>query len=209
MEEKKISEQESLEIISKMIEQTKQESAIGSGNVFLIWGYLGAFISLVVFAMCYFRQEGGWGWLYTALPVLGFVAAGIVGRRMKKKYATPSTYAGMSIRRIWECLGCVFAYYAINCILSRHDPQGWTGMFLLGLLLPGIGTFCTGAILKENWVRWCGVMGTMFGLDMIQKLVWGDFVLTLKWPALMAFSMIITLVIPGHILNNKATKAKK
>ena len=40
MEEKKISEQESLELINQMIEQTRRDSTVGSGNTFLIWGYV-------------------------------------------------------------------------------------------------------------------------------------------------------------------------
>ena len=207
MEEKKITEQESLELISQMIQQTKKESAIGSGNIFLVWGYLSTFISLAVYALSQIRQESGWGWLYMAIPVVGFISAGIVTRWMKRKYNTPATYASSSIGKVWACLSFVFLFYAIRCILYWDEPQGWRGMFLLGLFLPGIGTYCTGAILKENWVQWCGVMGTTFGCAFLHDICSKGVHIELRWSLLMAFAMIITLIIPGHILNYKAKKA--
>ncbi|MCQ2212471.1 MAG: hypothetical protein MJZ36_02405 [Bacteroidaceae bacterium] len=207
MEEKKISEKESLELISQMIQQTKKDSAIGNGNMFLVWGYLCTFMSLAVFAMSQIRQESGWGWLYMAIPVVGFIAAGIVARSMKKKYNTPSTYASSSIGKVWFCLSFVFVFYAVYCFAYWNEPQGWTGMFLLGLFLPSIGTYCTGAILNEDWVQWCGIMGTTIGCKFLHEVCCDGMHIELKWCILMAFAMIISLVIPGHILNYKAKKA--
>lgn len=37
MEEKKLSEQESLELISQMIRSTRKNMEVGSGNQFLYW----------------------------------------------------------------------------------------------------------------------------------------------------------------------------
>lgn len=68
MEEKKISEQESLELINQMIEQTRRDSTVGSGNTFLIWGYVCMVVSLAVFVAAY-TGPGAWGWLYLGIPV--------------------------------------------------------------------------------------------------------------------------------------------
>ena len=206
MEEKKISEKESLELISQMIQQTKKDSAIGSGDTFLIWGYLCILCSLSVVALAYFAGAGRWGWLYFAIPALGFAIAGINAKRLKKKYKSPSTYSASSINTIWACLSSVFAVYAIRCFMNWEQPQGWTGMFLLGLLMPGIGTFCTGTILKEKCVQWCGIIGTSFGCIFLHNLCCTDSTVTIKWPIIMAISLFITLVMPGHYLNNKSKK---
>lgn len=56
MEEKKISEQESLELINQMIEQTRRDSTVGSGNTFLIWGYVCMVVSLAVFVAGIYRS---------------------------------------------------------------------------------------------------------------------------------------------------------
>ena len=49
MEEKKLSEQESLELISQMIRSTRKNMEVGSGNQFLYWGYFtAALLSCIV-----------------------------------------------------------------------------------------------------------------------------------------------------------------
>lgn len=206
MEEKKITEQESLEIISQMIQQTKKDSAIGSGDTFLIWGYLCVICSLSVVAMAYFAGGGKWGWLYFSIPLLGFIIAGINANRLKKKYNGPSTYSASSTNSIWACLSGVFAAYAVWCLMDWNKAEGWSGMFLLGLLLPGIGTYSTGVILKEKVLQACGMFGICIGLRFLHDLCCEGPIVTIEWPIVMAISLFITLVIPGHYLNHKSKK---
>ena len=46
-------EKESLELISQMIQMTKENLERGSGNVFLIYGYAAVALSVVVYAAVY------------------------------------------------------------------------------------------------------------------------------------------------------------
>lgn len=206
MEDKKITEQESLELISQMIQQTKKDSAIGSGDTFLTWGYLCVICSLSVVAMAYLAGGGRWGWLYFSIPLLGFIIAGFNANRLKKKYNGPSTYSASSINNIWGCLSGVFAAYAVWCLMDWSNHLGWSGMFFLGLLLPGIGTYSTGVILKEKVLQICGMSGIIIGLRFLHDLCCIGAMITIKWPIIMAVSLFITLVIPGHYLNYKSKK---
>ena len=64
---------------------------------------------------------------------------------------------------------------------------------------------CTGVILKEKVITVCGGLGASLGLLFLPQLCkGGNFPLT--WTILMAIAMIISLVVPGHILNYKAKK---
>ena len=58
MEEKKLSEQESLELISQMIRSTRKNMEVGSGNQFLYWGYFTAALSVLVFLLVYYTGAG-------------------------------------------------------------------------------------------------------------------------------------------------------
>ena len=57
---------------------------------------------------------------------------------------------------MWAIISAVFAVYAISC-LYISEKRSWNGMFLLGMLLPGIGTYTTGVIFKEKSTRMCGL----------------------------------------------------
>lgn len=215
MEEKNISEKESLEIISKMIDQTKKESAIGSGNMFLVWGYLLTFISLAMLVLLYTKADSSLKWLWIAVPIVTFIAVGIIANRLSKKFNKPATYPTKSVNRIWGCLAGVFAAYIVICFFHLETPHVWMGLYFLGLILPGIGTYCTGAILKENALHLCGLIGIVTSLGYLCNIccyAGGDDVSSVfmdnprTLPILLAVSLIITLVIPGHILNHKAKK---
>ena len=64
MEEKKLSEQESLELISQMIRSTRKNMEVGSGNQFLYWGYFTAALSVLLFLLVYYTGDARWsiGW---------------------------------------------------------------------------------------------------------------------------------------------------
>ena len=51
MEERKLNEKESLELITQMIQNSKKNLQVGRGNQFILWGWLGAITSLAVMGM--------------------------------------------------------------------------------------------------------------------------------------------------------------
>ena len=64
MEEKKITEQESLELIARMIELTKENLEVGRGNQFLYFGYFAFVLSIVVFACVKLTQNNHFSGLW-------------------------------------------------------------------------------------------------------------------------------------------------
>ena len=57
MEERPLSEKESLELITRMIKNTHQKLEEGNGIPFLVWGYTSVIVSL--FVMVYVNQYSG------------------------------------------------------------------------------------------------------------------------------------------------------
>ena len=70
MEDKRISEKESLELIARMIRETQDNTARYAAYPLLIWGYTTVAISLVVWY--FYLQTGVWqiNFLWFALPVI-------------------------------------------------------------------------------------------------------------------------------------------
>ena len=60
MEEKKLNEKESLELITQMIRQSRKNIGTGSGNRFLLYGYLAVVLAVVVFALVSITGSSVW-----------------------------------------------------------------------------------------------------------------------------------------------------
>ena len=80
MEERKLTEKESLEVITSMIARAK-ERYLGSGNMLLMWGYVVVFVSILVWIMLAATHEGAWNWLWFAIPAIGWPVEAIMNRK--------------------------------------------------------------------------------------------------------------------------------
>lgn len=70
MEDKKMTEKESLELITQMIQNSKKNLRLGNVNILLLWGYLCTITALVVYVLILIlviRFGIGYGWLYRLL----------------------------------------------------------------------------------------------------------------------------------------------
>lgn len=71
MEERKLNEKESLELIAQMIQNTKNRMETNCGMPFLLWGYTTVFISLLVWLLVTYTQNNNWQYLWFMLPIIG------------------------------------------------------------------------------------------------------------------------------------------
>lgn len=86
MEEKKISEQESIELITAMINRTKERYNIGDGNIMLMWGILTVLTAAAVWLLLVFTQNQLWNWLWFAIPVAGGIVTPFMSKRKQREY---------------------------------------------------------------------------------------------------------------------------
>ena len=115
MEDKNISERESLELISKMILQTKEDLNVGSGSIFLVWGYVCCGIGLLVWLLMVLGSIGNVApCFYTLIPILGFVIDKIV--RKKSENGFVKNYSTYMIDSTWMILSGAFGIAAIVCV---------------------------------------------------------------------------------------------
>ena len=70
MEERKLNEKESLELITQMIQNTKNRLETNCGMPFLLWGYTTTLISLLVWSLVVTTRDYHWQYLWFLLPVI-------------------------------------------------------------------------------------------------------------------------------------------
>jgi hypothetical protein len=66
-QDRQLNEKESLELIARMIQNTKQKMEEGSGTMFLIWGYITVIVTLLVWGIVFYTQNYYWQFLWFLL----------------------------------------------------------------------------------------------------------------------------------------------
>ncbi len=203
MNENKFTEKESLELISKMIQQTKQNLQVGSGNMLLYYGYTSVIISIVVYVLCSVTSNMYWHslWFILFIPI-------IFEKSIQKKRETlVITYTDKAVGNVWRVINSLFILTVLTIFVMGMFTKifFFIPMLPLSLLYVGIGTACTGVITNEKSMTYFPVISFVISIYMlIDLLIYGNF--SLEWDLLGGLSFLLMLVIPGHILNYKSLK---
>lgn len=210
MEEKKLNSQESLELITRMINQTKRQLHIGEGNLLLIWGYTSAIVALLVGILLY--ATGGnpaVNWLWFLIWIVGGTATAVISRRDKSRIEKmPSTYVDRLTSSLWTTIGMLFTvatFMALGFSLFA-GKDAWTVMLILAFVMCGFGVTMYGFIIREKSMVAGGVVSLLSGI-FVACCVVSSTPLGVWW-IIPVFIICFTcaMIVPGHILNAKAKR---
>lgn len=137
MEEKNITEQESLAIIHSMIVQSKQ-NIVDRSKYFLMWGIAVFICAIAQYALLKDLQTGTQK-VWLLMPVLAIVQ--VVLSYQDRKIERVVTFTRNAISSVWISLGIGFFILAFLSARISFD------MFPFLILFYAIGTFITGRIL--------------------------------------------------------------
>lgn len=123
MKDKELNEKESLELIARMIRNTRRNLDTGSGNSFLVWGYVGVLVTLAVWAGVTFTGNPVWMWGFWGIPVVGYLLMFLLLRKRQKPV---KFYLDKILERVWGVFGMV----CMMGVLAATDA-GRTKLFCL------------------------------------------------------------------------------
>lgn len=191
-DERKLTEEESLELITGMINKVKsdyKETGIGA----LMWGTIVTCCSLVTFANYYLHwQWANYVWFLTVFAVIPQIIISI-RQSKKKKY---KSYNEDAMSGIWISFGVsvfLFSYYAN----TQHVPHANT-IFLVAY---GCPTFATGYTRKFTPMIIGGIACWIFAIAANYINFPYDMLLS-------AAAALIAWFIPGLILRRRYLKVK-
>lgn len=193
MEDKQLNEKESLELITRMIHNTKKRMEEGSGTVFLIWGYATVIVTMLVWVVVLYTQDYRYQWLWFLLPISGTTLT-ILYKKKEDRRPRVKTYIDRIINQVWLVLG--ISGFLLSMISILH----YFPILFIIVLIMGIGTTLTGLITKFYPLVISGATGMLASVG-LSFLSW-------KYQ-LPVFSLIFIfmMIIPGHYLNYKARKS--
>lgn len=181
-----MNEQESLELIARMIQNSKRNVSENAGGPALIWGYATILTSLLVYAgwMLTHHYDVMYGWFL--IPVFGGIGTFLFGR--DKKPVLKKTYLDRVIKYIWLVMGTVCCALSVAAFIF-HFPI----LFFISLLM-AIAITLTGCVTSYNIFTYFGIAGII--LSFICLIMKGP-----EQILLFAGIFIVMMIIPGHILN--------
>lgn len=208
MEDRKLTEKESLEVIASMIARTKQ-CYIGNGNILLMWGYLTVTVTILVWVLLSATHHTAWNWLWFLIWIIGGTATPIMARKEYIDHGVKN-YSDRITSQIWSIVGAMAIVATAMCLgfLLIGGKDSWSMMFAYALIIVPFGEIVQGVILKENSLKVGGIIGMVIGVFTVCCIA-GGVSLYADWylPVFMV-AFIAMFIIPGHILNHKAKSRK-
>ncbi len=202
MEDKKINEKESLELITRMIQETQKNTARYSAYPLLVWGYTTVFVTLSVWVLYTFVfPDKDWVmWLWLGIPVIGLPLMYYLTRNEKRIGAR--NYLDRTVGYVWAVIGSSIATLSLLTLCHLLVVN-----VLLDIsLLISIGSTITGLIVRYRPITVTGILGILlsFGLGTWQVIF------SETWSFLwFACIFVVILIIPGHILHAELKKNER
>ena len=183
--------QEQLELITRMIDQTRNRLIRNAGLPFLIWGYATLATTAAVAAALCTTDDSRWNGLWFAIPLIGWFGMYLT-RNSRTQEA--SSFIDRTLRQIWIVLGTA-AWVGLGPV--------WLGagsgfpVLTIVLLLMGIGTTISGLVIRFPLLAGGGCVA--IGLapcltlvpDRMQLLLFG-------------IGFALMMILPGHVLNYRS-----
>lgn len=135
MEDRKLSEKESLDIITQMINSSKRNMKVGSGNVLLYWGYFTVLLSVVISSLIVYTQNYIWSWGW----MLMFAVGPVISYKQRGCEPAVVTYTDKTISSVWQVFGCMFGLtfvlIAAFCVLYEQSVNFYINASFIVIIL--------------------------------------------------------------------------
>jgi hypothetical protein len=202
MEDKELNEQESIKLISQMISNSRNRLEIGSGNTFLLWGYITVIVSFAIYALYSWIYSNSVMWLWFAIPLIGTPVMIWQGKRHIKGVVT---YTDRILNLAWTTVMIAFGLLIAITFIMRASIL----IMPMALILCGFATTFTGIVIRDRWLTYLPVVSFAIGIIMLCQIALclaHGLSLQIEWVLIFGACYIVMMIVPGHLLNRKASK---
>jgi hypothetical protein len=194
-EHQNFSAEQSLQVIRSMIEKAKQDVASNS-FYFLLWGWL-IFTAAIVHFVLMKLTDFEYPYIAWNLMWIGGIASMIKGIKDSRKTVV-KTFVGEAMK--YFGISQAILYGGLIFIFGRYDL--WHVSFAFYILMYAVACFFMGSLLQFPLLRWTGLLC----IPIIIVSVYVSF----QWQLLLlALAILISYIIPGHVLSAKEKHQNK
>ncbi len=179
-----------LELITRMISETRTRFERGGGKIFLIWGIVTFSVSLLVYFLLSSTGNYSYNWLWFLIPVVGAPINAFYRRRVSTGV---KSYIDSVIRYVWVVTGVVASVIpiVISFIDFRFPILMFEGTIVCSALI------MTGLIIGSRVAAFAGVAGLVLSISLL-------FVGGLNSILIFAAMSVVSMIIPGVVIKGKS-----
>lgn len=168
MDDKKLTPQESMELIASMIRDTKQRVALPNLRISVMWAVLTIFTAAAVWILIATTRNPWFNFVWFAIPVIGIPTEMLLTARARRKSLT-KTYVDKVREGLWKTVGYIAIGLTIGCFIAHQCgyPQAWLAMFFYAFIIVGFGAAVSGLLLRENSYLFGGLFSVFAGFALI------------------------------------------
>ena len=146
MDNKNFNADQSIELIQRMIRDTRRNLSSGSSNLFILWGYLLAATAVGIFLLLTFTESRAWQWLWLPALAAGWAATWWYNRRRATQV---KSYTDRLLEQVWGCIAGLAAFSTFVICMEREWPVD--PLFPV-LLLISAGLFISGTVIHNKYM---------------------------------------------------------
>lgn len=172
---------ESLDIISKMMNDTRRNVMLGSRIPLLVWGWTSFAVSLMVYICIRCSGNSNWNYAWFLILAIGWPLI----RSLKPKRPVVSTAISQSLVVIWKMLAAVIIVFSVTSFLTIFN------VLAVILLILAMGSFITGELIRYPFLKYSSIAGFILAISL--WLIHG----LIQIPVF-AVAMLLMMVIPAY-----------
>ncbi len=207
MENNRLNPEQCLELITRMIRDTRTRLECNAERPFLIWGYITVAVSLFNYAANVCGRDPAWSFSWFAIPVLGVVLMRLFPT---KRSDIPHTEIDRIVSAVW--IVCSLAQIPILITVICHGLSYRTSLYATIAFVMAIGTAITGLIIRSRIFGIAGFTGMAMSVGIPVYDFWLKKFVATQSPTneqmamllsneilIFAAIFIVMMIIPGHI----------
>lgn len=210
MEDRKLTPQESMELIASMIQNTKRRVAPHDLRISVMWAVLTIVTAAVAWVLIYTTQNPWFNFVWFAIPVIGIPANILLASKRKERSST-KTYLDKVSGGLWKIVGYIAIGLTIGCFIAQQFgyPQAWLAMFYYAFIIVGFGATVSGLLLRENSYVFGGLFSIFAGFAVIICSLC-QVPLFYSWVVpLYILCFLLMFIVPAFIISRKNKSQEK
>lgn len=210
MEEKKLTPQESMELITSMIQSTKRRVASPDLRISVMWAALTIITAATAWILLSTTHNPWFNFIWFAIPVIG-IPTNIILANSRREQIKTKTYLDKVSEDLWKCVGYIAMGLTIGCFIAQQCgyPQAWLAMFYYAFIIVGFGATVSGLLLREGSYIFGGLFSIFSGFAIIFCNLC-QIPLLYSWVVpLYILCFLLMFIVPAFIISRKIKAEEK